>query len=281
MVRFLARRPQPDPLDEITPPASELKGYTDHGPLKGRKGFRRAGKAFLRTAVDNGLRPEHRVLDIGCGVGRLAVAVSAYLNDEGRYVGIDVEQDAIRTCNRWIGSKRPGLSFVWADVRNTSYNPDADARAAAYKLPFVDGAFDFAFSNSLFTHLVPADARNYYHEIGRVLDLGGRTLNTMFLLNEESLGFMGDGSSRHGVLHELDAVARVKDPETPEAWIGFDEQFVREAHSEAGLQIEKVRYGGWSGREPTGPGFGQKDMVVAVKEPLDAADAADGGTPPA
>lgn len=269
MVRVPSRLRRRDPLDEITPPARELKGYTDHGPLKGRAGFRRAGKSFLRTAVDNGLRPEHRVLDVGCGVGRLAVSISGYLNDEGRYVGIDVEQDAIRTCNRWIASKRPRLSFVWADIQNTAYNPDANATAAGYKLPFEDDAFDFVFSNSLFTHLVPADARNYFHEMGRVLRPNGRALNTMFLLNEESLGFVGDGTSRHGVLHELDSVARVKDPETPEAWIGLDEQFVREAHREGGLEIENVRYGGWCGREPTGPGFGQKDMVVAVKEPLD------------
>jgi ubiquinone/menaquinone biosynthesis C-methylase UbiE len=117
----------------------------------------------------------------------------------------------------------------------------------------------------LFTHLVPDDARNYFHEIGRVLKPGGRTVNTIFLLNEESLPLIESSQSRQGVLHEYGALARVKRPDRPEAWIALDEDFVRQAHKEAGLGIEEVRYGAWSGREASGPGFGRKDIIVAQR----------------
>lgn len=33
----------------------------------------------------------------------------------------------------------------------------------------------------------------------------------------------------------------------------------------ARLRIEGVRYGAWSGREPSGPGLGNKDIIVAEK----------------
>jgi len=249
----------PPSVDELIPPKRVLPSYTRKGD------FKRAGAGFLQMAVDNGLQPDHRVLDLGCGVGRFAVALTEHLDPEGRYVGLDTSQEAIRICNEWIGARVPGFVFLWADVFNTNYNRSAGAKAAHYRFPFEEGAFDFVFSNSLFTHLVPGDARNYLHEIGRVLKPGGRTLNTIFLLNRESLALVGNGRSRHGVLHEWEDVARVKELDKPEAWIAFDEEFVRESHDQAGLGIDSVRYGAWSGRESTGPGFGKKDIVVAVK----------------
>jgi SAM-dependent methyltransferase len=245
-------------------------------PSYTRKGdFRKAGARFLQAAVDAGLEPQHRLLDLGCGVGRLAVAVSQYLDDRGRYVGLDTDRKAIRLCDEWIGSRLPHFTFVWADVFNTRYNPSAEAKGAQYRFPFEDDEFDFVFSNSLFTHLVPDDARNYFREIGRVLKPGGRTMNTIFLLNQESLALVRAGESQQGVLHELGDLALVKHPQRPEAWIALDEEFVRTAHEEAGLGIEQVRYGAWSGREPSGPGLGKKDTIVARKPTL-----AGSGRPP-
>ena len=253
---LLGRRPG---VEELIPPKSSLPRYTRKGD------FKKAGQRFLELAVDAGLGPNDRVLDLGCGVGRLAVALSAYLDDRGRYVGLDTDRKSIELCNEWIGSRLEQFSFVWADVFNTTYNRRAEAKAAQYRFPFEQDAFDFVFSNSLFTHLVPDDARNYFSEIGRVLKPGGTTLNTIFLLNRESLIQIGKGESKQGVLHEFGPLARVKQPSRPEAWIALDEEFVRQAHDDAGLGIERVRYGSWSGREATGPGFGQKDIIVAHK----------------
>src|SRR4051794_5994507 len=260
MIRLRPRRARRVAIDELIPPKQRLPAYTRKGD------FKKVGAEFLEMAIDKGLEPDHRVLDLGCGVGRFAVAVSGYLGEDGRYVGLDTDKNSVTICNEWIAAKLPQFTFVWADVFSTMYNPSAEAKAARYKLPFEDNAFDFVFSNSLFTHMVPDDARNYFHEIGRVLKAGGGTLNSIFLLNEEWLALVGAGPSRHGVLHTLTPVARVKDPDKPEAWVGLDEEFVRQAHSDAALRVEEVRYGAWSGRESTGPGFGRKDIILAVKE---------------
>ncbi len=259
MLRFLRLRTRTPGIDELIPPEEALPLYTVKGD------FKKAGARFRQAAVDAGLEPHHRVLDLGCGVGRLAVALSHYLDDRGSYVGLDTDRKAIELCNEWIASKLPPFTFVWADVFNTNYNRRAEGSAAQYRFPFDDEAFDFVFSNSLFTHLVPDDARNYFHEIGRVLKPGGRTVNTIFLLNQESLSLVEGGESPQGELHQLGGVARVKKPERPEAWIAFDEDFVRQAHVEAGLGIERVSYGAWSGREASGPVLGKKDTIVAEK----------------
>jgi ubiquinone/menaquinone biosynthesis C-methylase UbiE len=259
MLRLRRLRARTPGIDELIPPERALPSYTRKGD------FKKAGARFRQAAVDAGLEPHHRMLDLGCGVGRLAVALSEHLDDRGRYVGLDTDRKAIKACNKWIASKLPQFTFVWADVFNTNYNRNADTKAAQYRFPFDDDAFDFVFSNSLFTHLVPDDAWNYFHEIGRVLKPGGRTVNTIFLLNEESLALVESGESPQGVLQRFGDLARVKRPKSPEAWIALDENFVRQAHDEAGLGIERVRYGAWSGREAPPAGLGKKDVIVAEK----------------
>jgi len=248
--------------EELIPPRKALPKEARYAKMRD---FRQAGVRFLDTAKAKGLEPHDRVLDLGSGPGRFAVALAGFLDDDGSYVGLDTSKPVIDVGNEWIASKLPNFEFVWADVFNASYNRKASEKAAAYRFPFDDASFDFVFSNSLFTHLVPDDASSYLHEIGRVLKDGGRTLNTIFLLNEQSVGAIEGEDSRHYAPHPLGDVARAKRADRPEAWIAFDEAFVRDAHAQADLQIEEIRYGSWSGREPTGPGFGTKDIIVATK----------------
>ena len=249
--------------DELVPSAAELKVLRS---FAGKRNFKRAGRRFLRAAKRSGLQPQHRVLDLGCGPGRFAVALSRYLNEQGSYVGLDVSRDAIEICNRRIGSRLPSFDFVWADVTNPRYSDRGTVRASEYRFPFEDKSFDFVFSNSLFTHLLPADTAHYIGEIGRVLRPGGRTLNTIFLLNDESRTLLARDEPAHEVPFTVEGVARVKDAERPEAWIAIEEDFVRDAHRTAGLRIEAVRYGAWPGRDARGVGFGKKDGILAAKD---------------
>jgi SAM-dependent methyltransferase len=252
MIRVRSKRPGPHDLEALIPPRRDLPTYARN------RSFTRAGQRFLQAAVERGLQPDHRVLDLGCGVGRFAVAISEYLSDRGRYTGLDASKEAITLCNQWIAPKLARFSFVWADV------PDTGA-AQIYRFPFEDERFDFVFSNSLFTHLVPRLAHSYIHEIGRVLRPGGRTVNTIFLLNRDSLARVVNGASNHGRLHRFEGSALVRKPDKPEAWIAHDEDLVRQAHADGGLVIEDIRYGAWSGREPTGRGFGAKDIIAASR----------------
>src|SRR5262245_55753272 len=48
---------------------------------------------YLRTYA--GLSPDHRVLDVGCGIGRIAVPLLDYLSERGSYDGFDIVPRAI------------------------------------------------------------------------------------------------------------------------------------------------------------------------------------------
>ncbi len=49
--------------------------------------------------ISQGLRPEHRLMEIGCGTGRLARKVVPYLN-AAKYVGVDISRDALDVAER-------------------------------------------------------------------------------------------------------------------------------------------------------------------------------------
>jgi SAM-dependent methyltransferase len=238
-------------IEELVPPQHLLPDYARS------RSYTAAGARFLDTAAARGLQPHHRVLDLGCGVGRFAVALAGYLDERGSYVGVDIHKRSIKICRKYIGRQLDNFKF--RRVRPLD--------AAEFRFPFRAASFDFVFSNSLFTHLLPQVAENYLMEIGRLLRPGGRTLNTLFLLNPESLARLDSGASPQGTTHEFgDGLARVKRIDRPQGWIAHDEGRVRTWHERAHMQIEDpIRYGSWPGRESSGPGFGEKDIVVAVR----------------
>jgi 2-polyprenyl-3-methyl-5-hydroxy-6-metoxy-1,4-benzoquinol methylase len=73
--------------------------------------YRAIGAEFLGHFVRLGdLRPNERILDIGCGIGRMAVPLTQFLADDGRYTGIDIVRDGIGWCSRSITPTYPNFT---------------------------------------------------------------------------------------------------------------------------------------------------------------------------
>jgi SAM-dependent methyltransferase len=76
------------------------------------------GRFIFEHVVAEGLRPEHRLLDIGCGALRFGHWVIPYL-DVGRYHGIDAHLKSLEAAARYeiplhrLEEKRPRL--LWSD----------------------------------------------------------------------------------------------------------------------------------------------------------------------
>jgi SAM-dependent methyltransferase len=140
--------------------------------------FVATGEEFLSHLVARcGLSPEDRVLDVGCGSGRLARPLAGFLSIDGAYAGLDVSADAIAWCTRRY-RHLPHFRFVHADVRQERFNPDGAEAAVAYRFPFEDGAFDVAALVSILTHLSEEETLHYLGQVRRVLAPGGRMLAT-------------------------------------------------------------------------------------------------------
>lgn len=99
---------------------------------------------FLRS---HGLRPEHRLLDIGCGALRAGVHLIPYL-DSGCYTGVDKELDLLR-----LGVERELDPAVYR-----AKQPELLA-LPHFNFDWLPFAPDIAWANSLFTHLPMSDMR--------------------------------------------------------------------------------------------------------------------------
>lgn len=206
--------------------------------------YRAVGNEFRRHFVELGrLEPQHDVLDVGSGSGRMAYALTNWLT--GTYEGFDVMPAAVEWCQREIGTRHPGFRFQLADIRSERYNPAGRYEAADYRFPYESNSFDFAFLTSVFTHLERPAVDNYVAELARVLRPGGRCLATYFLINDDAVRVMGG----HGPFDfEHDGQLMV-DERVPERATAFREDDVRELHERNGLPVESVHYGSWCGRE--------------------------------
>ncbi len=240
--------------DTLTPPKRLM--------FVGGGDFKEIGEDFLRHFIQKcGLQPHERILDVGCGVGRMAVPLTGYLNRDGSYEGFDIVAEGIRWCKRNISTNYPGFNFRHANILNKTYNPYGQIKASDFTFPYPDESFDFVFATSLFTHMLPADTENYIAEISRVLKKNGRCFLTFFLMNNEAERLTGAGSAT------LDFRFTGNDyyttnSDTPEYAICFDETFVTDICTGNSLNISSVLYGSWCGRSNF---FSYQDILIVSK----------------
>jgi ubiquinone/menaquinone biosynthesis C-methylase UbiE len=210
--------------------------------------FKEVGEYFLRFFVDNiKLKPDEKILDVGCGIGRVAVPLTRYLNEKGLYEGFDIVAKGINWCRENIASRYPNFHFQLADVFNKTYNPQGKHRASDYRFPYEDEYFDFVFLTSVFTHMLPRDMEHYLVEISRVLKTNGRCLITFFLMKD---GFRERANDVNAALdfqykvNQERTVFYVTDKNSPENAIAFDEEYIRSLYKNVNLRIvEPVTYG--------------------------------------
>lgn len=250
--------------DPLTPPRRLMNVGTNQFT---RSDFNSIGRELFRYLVDIGeLKPDDKVLDVGCGVGRMAIPMTRYLTAGGSYDGFDIVGPSIEQCKRAFSPGFENFHFHHADLYNDTYNPGGRFLSHEYRFPFPDQTFSFVFLTSVFTHMLSPGVQNYLSEIRRVLAPGGRCFITYFLLNEDAEGLMEADKSAIQFRFPVDS-GKAANPDKLEDVVAFDESFVREAYKKAGLCIaEPFRYGSWSGRQTD---VGYQDIVVAVRKPDD------------
>jgi SAM-dependent methyltransferase len=120
---------------------------------------------FLR---DRGLRPEHRLLDVGCGALRGGVHFIRYL-DEGCYYGIDINASLL-AAGRDVELPAAGL----VDRRPHLLLNER------FEFSCFGVTFPWALAQSVFTHLPLNSIDRCLVNIAEVLEPGGRFYATYF-----------------------------------------------------------------------------------------------------
>jgi SAM-dependent methyltransferase len=122
---------------------------------------RRIGKMQFDYLRAHGLRPEHRVLEIGCGNLRAGWRIIRYL-DPGNYYGIDISQQVLFAAQQTVAArglteKLPYLLLV--RDQNFTLLPDA--------------AFDVINAHSVFSHTPLDVVEDCFAHVGRVMKPDG------------------------------------------------------------------------------------------------------------
>lgn len=211
--------------------------------------------SLLEDLVD--LCSDDDVLDIGCGVGRMALPLAAVLTT-GTYVGFDVIPSVVKWCQRRMTPAFSNFTFVLADIQNDLYNPHGQIQALDYRFPAPDGSVDVATASSVFTHLPSAEVRHYLDEVARVLRPGGRGLFSMFLLNDAARRAIAEGRSTFTFTAQRDGQF-VEDKDDPDVAVAFEESELAELLAASGLRIARApAYGSWTGQ----PGGNFQDLLA-------------------
>lgn len=214
----------------------------------GEENFKAINEEFLGYFQTLGrLKPHHRALDVGCGVGVMASRLTGFINAEGSYLGFDIVEPGIKWCKKHITSRFPNFQFLYADLYHEQYNPKGRLELLDWAFPAQDDEFDFICLKSVFTHMVPVHIQHYLAEIRRALKTGGRCLATLFLLNPQSTQLIREGVSSLDIRHSVDDYF-VLNPHLPELAVGIPEDSLLQWCKKHRLKIVDKRYGSWCGR---------------------------------
>jgi SAM-dependent methyltransferase len=135
------------------------------------------GQLQLDFMIREGLKPHHRLLDIGCGSLRGGVHFIRYL-DVGNYVGIDPN----------ITLLDAGYEIELASYRLKERMPRENLICTGdFDPPFPDGAFDFALAQSVFTHVTLNTIRKCFERIARKIKVDSAFYATFFEIPDNVL----------------------------------------------------------------------------------------------
>jgi SAM-dependent methyltransferase len=130
------------------------------------------GDLQYRFMIDHGLRPQHSLLDIGCGSLRGGLRFIRYL-EAGNYFGVDLNQSlldagfAVELKEAGLQEKMPRENLVCT---------------SEFEFDRLGRRFDFALAHSLFTHLTFNRIRRCLELLAPATNIDGRFFATFFEL---------------------------------------------------------------------------------------------------
>jgi len=165
---IVGKRKRRNQVAEIYREKDYLAAYSEHTDIRVERDSHSAiggmweemGKLQFEFLVSKGLKPHHKLLDIGCGTLRGGRHFIQYLN-VGNYSGIDISPMAIEYGQKLVemeglSGKRPRLLV--------SRNRDLKF------LEFGGEAFDFLLAQSVFTHLKPEHVEECFRHVNQIMN---------------------------------------------------------------------------------------------------------------
>jgi SAM-dependent methyltransferase len=210
------------------------------------------------------IESDHHLLEVGCGVGKLAIPIAKMLSPQGHYCGVDVIGGSIEWCQKNVTPRHPNAEFIHIDAASPMYNPAGTSNPTETKLPIADGSVDRIVLYSVFTHLFEPDIRNYFAEF-RLLKPTGTVLATWLMIDDAALASVRSKPSvfatRFTFPYRISMGCYVNDINAPYGAVGYAMPCIAQMAADSGLYVASVRRGYWSGHYRD-EGQGGQDTLV-------------------
>jgi len=194
-----------------------------------------------RCKIDSG----KHVVDLGCGVGRLAIPFSKLINQDGRFYGIDVWEDGIQWCKKNLADNS-NISFHHLHAKDNYYfDSELKKEDNNFRIPFIpSSSIDLFYAISVFTHLRETDCQSYFNEINRVLKKEGVAYITCFIIDE----FFFDFQKRTGKFQSIKEEEKgcYYGYKKQDYFAGFTMKKFKKMLKKANLKIISYELGSWA-----------------------------------
>lgn len=129
---------------------------------------------ILEFLKKQGLKPQHKIVDLGCGAFRSGLALIPYL-ESNNYYGVDINEYLLEDGYKYeIEKNNLSSKFPLNNIKVTH-----DYNMEDFKIKF-----DYIWSFSLWTHLDLSECDKCLLEVSKVLRKGGVYLTTCFIVEE-------------------------------------------------------------------------------------------------
>ncbi|WP_370248401.1 class I SAM-dependent methyltransferase [Nocardioides sp.] len=179
---------------------------------------------MLRSRTGMGRRK--RVLDWGCGAGRLAIGIKHLMGHVEDYHGVDIQPPLLNWAKENLGDEHTRFTLV--DAHNARYNPDGESH---FEIPADPGSVDVLYAYSVFSHMLTHDIAGYGATIASILAPKGKAMMTAFV--EEDVPDCVENPTDYLKLEWKGALHCVR----------FERHFFERTLWDAGLAVEEFVYG--------------------------------------
>jgi ubiquinone/menaquinone biosynthesis C-methylase UbiE len=242
-------------------PAPEIRNLT--GPFDDKELYFNLGKTQSEKIIQwLSIKPDQKILDVGCGCGRIAIHFLNYLNEQGQYIGIDSNKSLLSYCADNISIINNKFQFKLIDAYNGVYSRDGKLKCKDIIFPIEDGTVDIVIMWSVFTHMCLVDMDAYLKEIHRVLKKGGLFISSFNLYNKFISNQIKMEKAYLDIKYRINEASYSLDKETPEEGFAHNEEMVKEIYWRNGFFIKEIKYGFWSSKELVGEFH---DCIIAQK----------------
>ncbi len=243
--------------DEKFPPAE----YIQNIGCSDKQHFKNSSVNQFKELVQRfRVADDWKILDMGCGCGRMAVPFSEYLGAKGQYIGFDVWPDGIEWCHENI---RKDFQFKILHAANNYYYEDQRSfKKNNFSLSFIERqTVDLVFAISVFSHLKKEDAQIYLAEISKILKFRMYAYITCFIIDEYFFEYQRGTGTFSEVLEEEHGC--YYGYQKQDFFAGFSLENLKEWITNSGLELVFYELGTWA-EKPGSREF--QDLLIIRKK---------------